>query len=407
MSKKKAKKERIYVVDDFTPFIEARNEGKLTASEAEAIFGEARYTGLMNGEDAEDYIRDFGKPVLFLGASNAGAVVRLSPYTTRYYLQLEKTRKAVKAITPATEWIFALGHEAEPFVANIGCRMLNDKGVNVRWEDCPYGYVNSRWPHVLIHPDVFLLGKEDASLLFLGEIKTSHHKSNDWVLYFSVDEVPPHYDAQAQVMMRILNIEYCYFLVWNKTGDEDGFRQLLVKRDDARAERYLGEMEKFCEDTLNGIFYEDDELLPDEINAVFSEAEKRLGYVELPKKLQKHFEQIAELAAERDALKAEIAEPLNDLREIEKQIKLLKSRCYGSIRKAPGGYFTVGDATYRMDVRRSFSLSREVLAEMEARHPELHEVWDEMKAIQPRVSSRIVKISGGRAEEIIDEGDAT
>ena len=401
---KKTKKspipERIMILDDFTPFIEAKNEGRLTAAESEAIFSEARYTGLMNGEDADEYIRIFGKPDFFIGASNAGVIAQLSPYMNRYYLQLEKTRQVVKAITPATEWRFALGHESEPFVASVCTRKLNDMGIDVRFIDYPYGVVNTLWPQVLIHPDILLLDNKTGAIRFLGEIKTSHWKSLDWVMYFSVDKVPPHYDAQAQVMMRVLDIKECYFFVWNKTGDEDGFKAILVKRDDKKAEKYLDEMEKFYEDTVNGIYYDDDELLPDEASAIYTELDETLGYVELPKKHKKYYEQIADLLNERAALKAEISEQEADIREINKQIKLIKSRFYGSIKKAPGGTFVVGDDQFRVDVRRSFRLNRDVLAEMETRHPELQDIWEQMKGISPLVSSRIVKISGDEAVEI-------
>ena len=400
-----ANPERIYILDDFTPYLDAVNEGRLTAAEAEAIFGESRFNGLMNGEDTEDYLRDFGKPAFFVGASNSGVIMQLSPFMHRYFLQLEKTRQMIKAVTPATQWVFTIGHAAERFVGDMGCRMLADKGIDVRYEDCPYGYVNSRWPHVLIHPDGFLLNK-DGKLAYLAEVKTASEMSPHWINDFMREKVPADYDCQVQVEMRVLSaivdIDECYVLVWNKTGDEEGFKQILVKHDRKRAEEILDEMEKFYEDTVSGIYYDDEELFPDEAAAIFKEEDKSLGYVDLPKKHEKAFEQLASLVEERDALKAEIAEAEADIREIDRNIRLIKSRFYGSIGKAPGGVFQRGDDLYRVEVRRSYSLDKDVKREIADRWPD---VWEEIKTIKPRISSRLVKISGDTVEEFCDDDD--
>ena len=392
---KKSKKGELLIVQDFTPFLEAIEAGELTPEEWEKIFATEFRTGkVMNTDDGEKYLdlfKDKGtRP--FLGASNAGVIIGKSHFKSRKFLQLQLLGQVKEITPPSRQWVFDLGHEAESFVGSMGTRMLRKQGLDVSYKSCINGMIDTRWPDVLIHPDGYIVDRKTGTLLMLAEVKTSADMSPYWLNDFSRGIVPEDYVAQVQVEMQILSrnidITRCCVLVWNKTGDEEGFRQYFVDRDEEEAVRILDEMEKFVEDTANGILYDED-LLPEEIAAVYGEEDKSLGYVTIPKKHEKTLQALSRLAEEKAALKAEIAEVEALIADIEKEEKLYKARLYSAIGKAPGGTCRIGNDVYHIDIRRSYSLDADVKRMAEEQFPE---AWAAIKAFKPLVSTRVTKV---------------
>lgn len=122
---------------------------------------------------------------LFLGGSDAGAILGLSPWHTPYEVWLEKIGE-VKAEDPKKQKFFARRKRHEPVVLE----MLNDeKGIVAR-------SVNTR----AFHPKHSFLSCEIDAISDEGleiEIKTVHpFAAKEWGIE-DTDEIPPHYTAQA------------------------------------------------------------------------------------------------------------------------------------------------------------------------------------------------------------------
>ena len=402
----------LFVVEDRRELNAAERRGEITPEEKQQIFGSlARNGKMLNTEDGKVYLEIFGKPEFFMGASDGPVIAGDSRWKTPLFLQYEKLGMAKQTITPSKEWIFRYGNMAEEFVANIGTMKLREQEVmDARYEDCEYGYIWIRYPHVLVHPDGFLVDRKTGTLICLAEVKTANEETPHWIDDFSEGRVPLDYQDQCLIMMEVLsagglNIDKCYVLASNKTGDEDGFVQLVVERDTKRAIELLEMMEQFYNDTVAKNFYEDCALLPEETAFLYKEEDKSLGYIELPKKCERIVQQIEDLSAEEEALKEEIAEPLKDLEEIKKQKKLLKSRLYSVIGKAPGGTMQVGTKTYSFKVKRSYSVDKDVKEWAEFNEdPAIREAWEKIKGVKPLISMSVKTVDAAEniafAEEI-------
>lgn len=399
----------LLVVEDRSELNAACERGEITPAEKRKMFGElARNGKMLNTEDGKKYLEVF-EPSHFEGASDGPVIAGHSKWTSPLFLQYKKRSEVDETITPGKEWIFTLGNEAEQFVANIGSEMLRANGVmDARYEDCEFGYIWLRYPFVLVHPDGWLVDRKTGSLICMAECKTALKESPHWA-EFSTGKVPEDYQEQCIIMMEILSaggmdINECYVLVWNKTGDEAGFDQLVVKRDSKRAIALLDKMAKFHEDTEAGIYWEDCELKPEEAALLYREENKALGYIELPKKYEKIMRDLDSLTEEEEALKAEIEEPLKDLEEVRKQKKLLKARLYAAIGKAPGATMTVGTKTYSFKVKRSYSLDKDVKEWAENNEDKaIRDAWDKIKEVKPLISMTATVIDAAENTASTDE----
>ena len=386
---------KLMVVEDRSAIASAVSAGELNPEEAERIFAEKCRKGkLLNGEDGAEYKDTFVMPKFFLGASNAGTIMGHDHFKSRLMLQHELLGLVDTTVSPSMEYIFAYGHEAEPFVAGMGARQLRAKGIDLRFTASINGYIHGRWPAVLIHPDGFMLGSEYE--LSLAEVKTASEAAPYWVNDFSRDEVPLAYQDQCQVMMEILDLDECWVLAYNKTGSRDAFRQIKLERDSEYACEVLDKMMEFYKDTVNGILYEEEDIISGEENILFSETDKTLGYIDLPKRSAKIMESIDSLEAERATLKQQLSESEALIREIEKQLKLEKARLIRDIKSAPGGTIR-GEKEYRIEKKVSFSKDQEAMEMLANEYPE---AYDALKSFKPKVSIRITRPNGsGEAEQ--------
>lgn len=412
--KNKKNKHELLIVQDFTPYLDAITEGTLTPEEWEQIFATDFRSGkIMNTEDGERYRELFPnwEESLFLGASNAGVVRGHSSFKSRQMLQYELLKMVHQNHLASTKHNFAIGHESEQFNGNMGCRMLRQKGMDVRFEQCVNGMIDTEHPRILIHPDGHVVDRKTGSLVMLAECKTSAEMSPYWLNSFMHDIVPDDYYDQVQVEMEILSrnvpINQCCVFVWNKTGDEEGFKQLIIDRDSEYAKETLDMMEQFIDDTLAGKFYED--ILPEEAAIMFHEEDKKLGYVDIPSKYQSIVEGIVSLEKEKIALKEEIAEQEKDIREIEKNLKLNKARLYNVTKKAPGGTMKIGNDVYRLEIKRSCSFDREVMRDFKEKLYDMvggemaEKIMDTLFNIKPLISSKLIKVSGDSEEAEVVE----
>lgn len=99
----------------------------------------------------------------FLGGSDAGAVMGLSPWATPLELWQQKTGRAPKQeVDPVRQRMFDRGHKLEPFIRDMVITKLQDMGLTVDLVN-----VNKRYEHPA-HP--FLACEIDFELVLTGEI---------------------------------------------------------------------------------------------------------------------------------------------------------------------------------------------------------------------------------------------
>jgi putative phage-type endonuclease len=161
---------------------------------------------------------------LFLGGSDAGAILGLSPWATPYEVWLEKTTDTPLPPDPKKEKFFARRKRQEPVVLEM---LRDEKGIKAK-------SINSR----AFHPKHAFLSCEIDAIAEDGleiEIKTVHpFAAKEWGSE-DTDEIPPHYTAQALHGLMV-------------TGQPRRLVAALIGVDDLRI--YMVERD---EDTLNAM----------------------------------------------------------------------------------------------------------------------------------------------------------
>jgi putative phage-type endonuclease len=160
----------------------------------------------------------------FLGGSDAGAILGLSPWATPYEIWLEKIGEA-KAVDAKKERFFARRKRQEPVVLEM---LADEKGIHAR-------SVNTR----AFHPAHGFLSCEIDAIAEDGieiEIKTVHpFQAKEWGTE-DTDEIPPHYTAQALHGLMVTGQQRR--LVAALIGVDD-LRIYMVERDDETLARML------------------------------------------------------------------------------------------------------------------------------------------------------------------------
>ena len=388
--KKRTKAYELLVVEDFTEYNEALARGEMSQEDYDVLFGrESREHGLMNTPEG----KAFGKIYPFaVGGSDTAAIRGISPWTSRRMLQLLKTKALSKTVLPSTQFIYDFGHIFETAVGTMGALQLRHKGhENYVYVPCDFGYVNTRWPHFLAHPDGFIMDKKTREIVALAEVKTSFTKMH---------EVPEYYICQVQAYMQVLGLDKCYVLAWNGIRDEDGFSQHLIERDEALAVSILDDCEKFVADTVAGIEY-DDEPLPSELALMFNEVDETEGFIKLPRKVQGTLEEYDRLEKDKQALREEIKDTTALINKITAEQSDLKNKLYPYIGKAPGGTLETSKAIFNVSVTREFSFDKDVKKVIAEKHPE---VWEELIKLKPTIKATIKPIAKdlGEGEQLPD-----
>lgn len=144
----------------------------------------------------------------FIGGSDVGAILGVSPWATPFQLYQKKIGALVEEITPAKQRIFDRGHRWEPIVLEMLIDELHDRGHEVE-----VLAVNERYTD----PELSFLACElDAELLIDGEetnaeIKTANYfAAGAWGDYDSED-IPIYYAAQGMHGLMIKPRRRCVF----------------------------------------------------------------------------------------------------------------------------------------------------------------------------------------------------
>lgn len=154
----------------------------------------------------------------FLGGSDAGAILGLSPWATPYEVWLEKTSEQPVPEDPKKARFFARRKRQEPVVLEM---LADEKGIQA-------ASINTR----AFHPDHPFLSCEIDAIANDGleiEIKTVHpFMAKEWGAE-DTDEIPPHYTAQALHGLMVTGQKRR--LVAALIGVDD-LRVYMVERDD-------------------------------------------------------------------------------------------------------------------------------------------------------------------------------
>ncbi len=130
----------------------------------------------------------------FIGGSDVGAILGVSPWTTPFQLYQKKIGALVEEITPAKQRIFDRGHRWEPIVLEMLVDELRERGHEVEVLATNQRYIDPALP--------FLACELDAELLIDGEetnaeMKTANYfAAGAWGAYDS-DDIPIYYAAQG------------------------------------------------------------------------------------------------------------------------------------------------------------------------------------------------------------------
>ena len=179
----------------------------------------------------------------YYGQSQVGAIFNLSPWEAPIDLFLEKTGRRVREDAPTDAML--LGIELEGYAAR---RYAEKTGRTVR----NYGYMVVRGHALadvdrLVVPDGEKVASHHAEIRAAGilECKTAR---DEWR-----DEVPLHYQLQAQGYCELLDLPWCDFSVVFKNTSahrcpaDPGWEFLRVERDRAVGARIMREIEAFAE----------------------------------------------------------------------------------------------------------------------------------------------------------------
>jgi putative phage-type endonuclease len=175
---------------------------------------------------------------LFLGGSDAGAILGLSPWRTPYETWLEKIGEA-QPEDPKKQKFFARRKRQEPIVLEM---LLEEKGIKAK-------SVNTRHfhpEHAFLSCEIDAIGQApDLGSDLEIEIKTVHpFAAKEWGAE-DTDEIPPHYTAQALHGLMVTGQERR--LVAALIGVDD-LRIYMVERDQATIDQLLEPRARVLED---------------------------------------------------------------------------------------------------------------------------------------------------------------
>jgi putative phage-type endonuclease len=158
---------------------------------------------------------------LFLGGSDAAAVIGVSPWATPVDLWMQKTgRKPREAVDPVRQKIFDRGHKLEPFIRDMVIDKLRDRGHQVELLAVNQRYVDPEFD--------FLSCEVDFELLLDGEHINCDAKSvssfarKKWGDEDSED-VPIEYAAQFMHGLMVTGRRRCLVAALRSFDDVDVF----------------------------------------------------------------------------------------------------------------------------------------------------------------------------------------
>lgn len=163
----------------------------------------------------------------FIGGSDVGAILGVSPWTTPFQLYQKKIGALVEEITPAKQRIFDRGHRWEPIVLEMLIDELRERGHDIEVIATNQRYQDTELP--------FLACELDAELMIDGEetnaeMKTANHfAAKGWGEYDSED-IPIYYAAQGMHGLMIKPRRRCVFAA--VTGFDERPMVRFMERDE-------------------------------------------------------------------------------------------------------------------------------------------------------------------------------
>jgi hypothetical protein len=144
----------IIIVQDMSSYADALDSGYLTQEEFDATFGNEFRKGKFNTPEGEAFLAEYGDTIpFFTGGSDAGIIEGHSNFKTKRFLQLEKLGLVEKATLPSQQFIYDYGHIFETDIGRFCAGKMRRNGIDVVYEPCDFGYINTNWPTFLAHPD--------------------------------------------------------------------------------------------------------------------------------------------------------------------------------------------------------------------------------------------------------------
>lgn len=138
-----------------------------------------------------------------IGASDVGALLGFSPYTTPWQVWADKTGhpRPVDILGPAVE----LGNELEPWLLDQACRLLDETVVRTGSRM----YAHPEYPHHLASPDGHVGSIGDRVLV---ECKTAGLMGWGTPEGWSAEDIPLGYELQGRWQMHVMNYQRVTFV---------------------------------------------------------------------------------------------------------------------------------------------------------------------------------------------------
>jgi putative phage-type endonuclease len=155
---------------------------------------------------------------LYIGGSDAAAILGLSPWKTTLDVYLDKVVGKNEEVDASKAKIFARGKRMEPYIIDL---FAEETGLVIARRGCRYQH--PEYPFLCAEIDAEAESGENI------EIKTVHpFASKDWGV-MDTDEIPVYYAAQAMHGLMVTGKQVCIF---GAMIGMDDFRTYRVDRDE-------------------------------------------------------------------------------------------------------------------------------------------------------------------------------
>lgn len=155
---------------------------------------------------------------LYIGGSDAAAILGLSPWKTTLDVYLDKVVGKNEEVDASKAKIFARGKRMEPYIIDL---FAEETGLVIARRGCRYQH--PEYPFLCAEIDAEAESGENI------EIKTVHpFASKDWGI-MDTDDIPVYYAAQAMHGLMVTGKQVCIF---GAMIGMDDFRTYRVERDE-------------------------------------------------------------------------------------------------------------------------------------------------------------------------------
>ena len=410
---------KVHSVLDWSVMDKARDTGKLTAKEYDAVFT-AMHDNIWNAQEAEQRLgrslpQGFILPELNNVPASAGRPFFVSPSAFSVITQRNQYRTAEEyyktkmgLITPPPndikkQQMFDDGHDFEEAFAKAFARKSG-----IKWIPSPFTYWNEDYPDVLYNTDGWLVECDENGKYHLGlyEGKTTRFNSHTKEA-FDRGEVPDYYmDQLAGYFAGLPFIEFAYINCGWGINSATSMKCIRVERQESFIDAVMDIVTGFVEDAKCGIppvldSTSHSTALKTSAKLMYSTGDPTLPPVQFSKETGEKVKRLIELDAEIDAeknAKDTLLAPLNeDIKKIDAKIKALgqkreevREEFYGLIGDATSGVCTVDGKkyTFKYPAAKEPKFDASVKSFVKESYPE---VWDELMKRYPKRGSLTYK----------------